>query len=95
MLDVLAGLSRVRFTIREDPDLLRPVDVPALVCNAANAAHAVWLGAGYPAGADDARFAQLLARAGRDGGRRTADGGRLTADGRLSRRWPYCLRCST
>jgi GDP-4-dehydro-6-deoxy-D-mannose reductase len=33
VLDVLAGLSRARFTVRRDPALLRPVDVPALVCD--------------------------------------------------------------
>jgi GDP-4-dehydro-6-deoxy-D-mannose reductase len=33
VLDVLAGLSRARFTVRQDPALLRPVDVPALVCD--------------------------------------------------------------
>jgi GDP-4-dehydro-6-deoxy-D-mannose reductase len=34
VLNVLAGLSRVPFRVQEDPNLLRPVDVPALVCNA-------------------------------------------------------------
>jgi GDP-4-dehydro-6-deoxy-D-mannose reductase len=34
VLDLLASLSRVPFTVREDPSLLRPVDVPALVCDA-------------------------------------------------------------
>lgn len=35
VLGALAGFSRVHFTVRQDASLLRPVDVPALVCNAA------------------------------------------------------------
>ena len=35
VLGALRAISQVRFTVREDPTLLRPVDVPQLVCNAA------------------------------------------------------------
>ena len=35
VLGALSAISQVRFTVREDPTLLRPVDVPQLVCNAA------------------------------------------------------------
>ncbi len=34
ILGILAGYSKVHFTIREDPALFRPLDVPELVCNA-------------------------------------------------------------
>ena len=34
ILAVLAGFSRVHFAVRQDPDLLRPSDVPAMVCDA-------------------------------------------------------------
>ena len=34
LLDVLVGLCRVPVSVTEDPALLRPLDVPALVCNA-------------------------------------------------------------
>jgi GDP-4-dehydro-6-deoxy-D-mannose reductase len=35
ILDGLVGMSRVPIAVQEDPALLRPLDVPALVCNAA------------------------------------------------------------
>ena len=34
VLGLLLGFSRVQVTVEEDPALLRPVDVPALVCDA-------------------------------------------------------------
>ena len=34
ILDILTGLSRVSVTVSEDPTLLRPLDVPTLVCDA-------------------------------------------------------------
>jgi GDP-4-dehydro-6-deoxy-D-mannose reductase len=39
VLDILIGLSRVPVTVTEDPALLRPLDVPALVCNATKLHH--------------------------------------------------------
>jgi GDP-4-dehydro-6-deoxy-D-mannose reductase len=34
LLGMLVGSSRVSIQVREDPTLLRPLDVPALICNA-------------------------------------------------------------
>ncbi|HET7770806.1 MAG TPA: GDP-mannose 4,6-dehydratase [Chloroflexota bacterium] len=35
ILDTLVATCRVRVTVQEDPALLRPLDVPTLICNAA------------------------------------------------------------
>ena len=39
ILDTLIGLSRVPVRVQEDPALLRPVDVPTLICNATKLHH--------------------------------------------------------